>query len=275
MNVDCIYPSENEIQQCWYYQPAASKFLLEINNSLNAESHVTSEDKYYLWIVNPCKINYDISGKILMKNDWDMFGHLDVTDRWFPQTILTSMIVYITILCIWIYHCSKNLDYFIIHHKLITAILSLRVLEYFAFYVSFLVYEANGISTNYDVLAYDLLDSAFEVIAVLFLCYVAMGHTLYRPAIQMRQMKVAIFCVLVYGTICFCEEICFLFDDYCHFIQLFQFIVRCFLLVGIVALLNALISSVQAHVKSMSWRNDLKNAYLLLHAHKFSFSFRF
>ena len=81
-------------------------------------------------------------------------------------------------------------------------------------------------------------------------------------------MKVAVGSILMYGIICILNEICFLFESYCHFIQLFQFILRCFLLVGIVALLNALISSVYNVIRSEQWKLDLTKSYLLLSSHK-------
>ena len=95
-----------------------------------------------------------------------------------------------------------------------------------------------------------------------------MGYILYRPTLNVKQMKVAVGSIVLYGLICILDETCFLFEEYCHFIELFQFILRCFLLVGIVALLNALISSVHTVIRQEQWRDELKKSYLLLRSHK-------
>merc|ERR1712176_1458146 len=96
----------------------------------------------------------------------------------------------------------------------------------------------------------------------------AMGYHLYRSNLNVKQMKVAVSSICAYGFICFLDETCFLFDEYCHFVELFQFILRCFLLVGIVALLNALISSVYTVIRTAAWKPELKSAYLLLKSHR-------
>merc|ERR1712129_568057 len=96
-----------------------------------------------------------------------------------------------------------------------------------------------------------------------------MGYTLYRSNLNIKHMKVAVGSILLYGFVSLLDETCAIwFADYCHFIELFKFILRCFLLVGIVALLNALISSVQSVLRQATWRSELKNAYLLLKSHK-------
>merc|ERR1712176_1108317 len=96
----------------------------------------------------------------------------------------------------------------------------------------------------------------------------AMGYHLYRSNLNVKQMKVAVSSICAYGFVCLLDETCFLFQDYCHFVELFQFILRCFLLVGIVALLNALISSCHTVIRQEAWRSDLMNAYLLLRSHR-------
>ncbi|ETO33047.1 hypothetical protein RFI_04064 [Reticulomyxa filosa] len=101
-----------------------------------------------------------------------------------------------------------------------------------------------------------------------FLFIVAMGYKLYRPNLHVGQMRIALCLLLLYAGVCFAKQTCFMFRSYCKFIQLLQFIFRCFLVVGIVALLNALISSVQTVIRSELWRSDLAYSYALLKAHK-------
>ena len=207
-------------------------------------------------------------GNIMLKNPWSSFEHLDVSDRWHPQIVLIAMFLYLFGLIIWLIYLYFNKKYIMIHHKLLTLLLFVRGFDYFIFYISFIVYNINGISTNYDLLFYEILNSIFEVIGFFFLLIVSMGYLLYRPRLNVKQMKVAVSSIVLYGFICILDETCFLFIDYCHFIELFQFILRCFLLVGIVALLNALISSIHSVIRQEQWKLELKKSYLLLRSHK-------
>ena len=191
-----------------------------------------------------------------------------MSQRWHPQIILIAAIFYLIGLITWLIYCYLHRKYFIVHHKLLIALLTVRVIDYFIWYISYLAYNAHGISTNWDLMFHKIFNSLFEVIGFFFLLIVSMGYILYRTNLNVKQMKIAVGSILLYGFICFLDETCFLFEAYCHFVELFQFILRCFLLVGIVALLNALISSVQTVITQQAWRPELKKSYLLLRSHK-------
>ena len=158
------------------------------------------------------------------------------------------MFEYLGALVVWSSYCYRHRSRMVLHHRLLTAMLALLTLEYLMYWISYLMYNGHGVSSDFDVALYEVADGWFEVIAFFFLLLVSMGYIVYRPLLDLKQMKVAVISIVMYGVICSMDALCFQFQDYCHFIDLFKFILRCFLLVGVMALLNALISSVHTMV---------------------------
>lgn len=217
------------------------------------------------------RFSLKLKGNVILTNPWTTFQHLDVSDRWHPYIILSTMVIYIIFTFVWITICYLNRQYFIIHHKFLTVLLIIRILEYLVFYVSFVMYNSTGISTDVDLLLYNIIHDVYEIISLIFLMLVSLGYYLYRTQINIRQLRVGVCSLILYCFVCLFTNVCFLFENYCQFLKLFQFILRCFLLVGIIALLNSLVSSVNALIRIEPWKNDLLHSYLLLKSHKFWF----
>merc|ERR1712003_568782 len=101
---------------------------------------------------------------------------MDASQRWHPQIILIATFFYLFGLIIWCIHCYFHQKYVIIHHKLLTVLLTVRLFDYLVWYISYCQYNKHGISTNWDLMLHKLLNSAFEVIGFLFLMLVSMGY---------------------------------------------------------------------------------------------------
>lgn len=210
----------------------------------------------------------DFQGAISLKNPWPTFEHLPVSLRYHPQIVLVAALEYLVALLCWCLYCYRHRQWIVVHHRLLTAMLSVQTLDMAVYWISYIVYNGHGRSGDFDLVLYQVIGSGFEVTGFFFLLIVSMGYIVYRPGLELKQMKVAAMSIVMYGVICSMGALCFEFEEYCHFIDLFQFILRCFLLVGIVALLNALISSVHTVIRQKPWEPQLEKAYLLLKAHK-------
>lgn len=203
-----------------------------------------------------------------MTNPWSSFEHLPVSLRYHPQIVVMAMFEYLSVLIVWCSYCYRHRSRMVLHHELLVAVLSLRTLEHFVYWISYSIYNGHGVDGDFDVVFYEVLDGWFEVIGFFFLLIVSMGYIVYRPLLDLKQLKVAVISIVMYGVIASMDALCFAFEAYCHFIDLFKFILCCFLLVAIVALLNALISSVHSVVRQKPWTPQLEKSYLLLRAHK-------
>ena len=257
-----------DVTDCWYFTHAAAKYAVPLNESLSATHTLRTASSYRVVLVNPCNATYAISGRISLRNPWRRFAQLSASERWHPDIVLAAALLYAVGLAAWSLALYRRRAQIRIHHKVLTLLLALRTLGCAVHWASFVAYAADGVAAASDAVAHELLAALFEVVGFLFLFMVSCGYVLYRPRMNYKQMRVALLSIALYGFVCALNETCFLFGAYCHFIELFQFILRCFLLVGIVALLNALISSVHTVVRQEQWRAELAQAYLLLRAHK-------
>merc|ERR1719242_1581775 len=66
------FSSQFQIQNCWYFTLAAQKYAIPINGTYKS-SHTIAEGDYYVFVVNPCNITYQISGSISLQNPWTSF----------------------------------------------------------------------------------------------------------------------------------------------------------------------------------------------------------
>jgi len=268
--VDQTIPTDTHAHRgsyIWNFVPFSQKYVYKLTSesqSVHAKATIRLKDRYYVQLINPQRLQYSIDGDISIKNPW---GHLQLGEEYWPTIFLAKLILWCLLFPIWIIVIVINRQYLVIPHHIISLLFILRIFEASVEYTSYEHFNKYGHFDLKRTLLLSFSMDLFEIGGLIWMMVVASGWTIMRSRLSTKEFKTAIGTTLMYSGVCVAERMCYFIPKFCHFVLLLRFILRSFLLVGIIAMINALISRIVDSVTSERWLNgtDVKYKHWMMY----------
>jgi len=251
----------------WNFVSFSKKYVYQLTSesqSVHAKSTILLKDRYYVQFINPRRLQYSIDGDISIKNTW---GHLQLGEEYWPTIFMAKLICASLLFPVWLVWIAINRQYLVIPHHIISVLFILRIFEASVEYSSYEHFNKYGHFDLKRTLLLSFSMDLFEIGGLIWMMVVASGWTIMRSQLSTKEFKTAIGTTLMYSGVCVAERMCYFIPKFCHFVLLLRFILRSFLLVGIIAMINALISRIVDSVTSERWLNgtDVKYKHWMMY----------